>query len=104
MDVEMMVSRRTIGTRRIYPRARAAWILDSGGFTELSQFGAWSLDERGYVDLVRLYQAEIGNLAWAAPQDWMCEPWIIAKTGLSVEEHQQRTVQNYLRLSEAGLP
>ncbi len=28
----------------------------------------------------------------------MCEPHIVAKTGLSVREHQERTVANYLRL------
>lgn len=104
MDVEMMVSRRTIGLRRTYPRAQVPWVLDSGGFTELSTFGAWSLSERRYGELVRIYQAEIGNLAWAAPQDWMCEPLILSKTGLSVREHQRRTVENYLRLYESGLP
>ena len=35
---------------------------------------------------------------WAAPQDWMCEPAIIAKTGLAVVEHQRRTVTNFLEL------
>lgn len=35
---------------------------------------------------------------WAAPQDWMCEPWIIQQTGLSVEEHQRRTVSNLVTL------
>ncbi len=33
------------------------------------------------------YRDEIGCLLWAAPQDWMCEPWITAKTGLTVAEH-----------------
>jgi hypothetical protein len=28
----------------------------------------------------------------------MCEPWVVAKTGLSVAEHQRRTVDNYLEL------
>ena len=30
----------------------------------------------------------------------MCEPFIIAKTGLSVREHLRRTVASYLRLKE----
>jgi hypothetical protein len=46
------------------------------------------------------YRDEIGQLDWAAPQDWMCVPFILAKTGLSVEEHQRRTVTNYLKLKE----
>lgn len=49
---------------------------------------------------VRRYAKEIGHLDWAAPQDWMCEPFILAKTGLSVVEHQRLTIANYLRLKE----
>jgi hypothetical protein len=30
--------------------------------------------------------------------EWMCEPHIVARTGLSVREHQDRTVANYLEL------
>ncbi len=41
-----------------------------------------------YIEATEQYQIEVGNLQWAAPQDWMCEPWIVAKTGLTVEYHQ----------------
>jgi hypothetical protein len=34
--------------------------------------------------------------------DWMCEPFVIDKTGLSVREHQERTVQSYLDLRHRG--
>ena len=40
----------------------------------------------------------VGGLDFAAPQDWMCEPFMIARTGLSVAEHLHRTVGNYLTL------
>src|SRR5262249_42954885 len=53
-----------------------------------------------YVARIRRYRDEIGHLAWAAPQDWMCEPHMVAKTGLTVAEHQARTVDNYLRLTD----
>lgn len=33
----------------------------------------------------------------------MCEPWIVAKTGLSVEEHQRRTIISVSELRMAGL-
>lgn len=42
---------------------------------------------------------ETGGLAWAAIQDWMCEPTIIRRTGLSVEEHQERTMLSWLELN-----
>jgi len=74
------------------------WALDSGGFTELHRHGRWTLSARQYADEVRRCRDEIGNLDWAAPQDWMCEPSARKATGLSSAEHQQRTVDNFLEL------
>jgi hypothetical protein len=76
------------------------WALDSGGFTELSTFGTWDNGPtpREYVDRIRRYRVAVGRLQWAAPQDWMCEPWIVAKTGLTVLEHQWRTIDNLFDL------
>lgn len=51
-----------------------------------------------YVAEVRRAIEEIGGLDWAAIQDWMCEPWLLRKTGLSIEEHQRRTVDSLLEL------
>jgi hypothetical protein len=73
-------------------------VLDSGAFSELAMHGRWTLPPEGYVSAVRRYQECIGRLAWAAPQDWMCEPAMVAKTGLSVGEHQRRTVENFVHL------
>jgi hypothetical protein len=53
-----------------------------------------------YVQLARRYAVEVGKLQAAAPQDWMCEPSILAKTKLTVAQHQRRTVDNYLRLRD----
>lgn len=55
-------------------RARGPWALDSGGFTEIGSFGHWTVSAEEYAREVRFWQREIGNLEWAAPQDWMCEP------------------------------
>lgn len=92
-----------------YPRGRHPWALDSGGFTELQKYGSWDrVSPEAYVAAVRRYDDEIGGLEWAAPQDWMCEPIVISGgvangqafvgTGLSVLEHQRRTVANFVRL------
>lgn len=82
------------------------WALDSGGFTELSMYGRWVTSPEEYVEAVAMYVDRIGNLDFAAPQDWMCEPHMIDRTGLSVAEHQYRTVENYLTLRDLapGLP
>jgi hypothetical protein len=98
--VPLFVSDRRLRVYRRLPRASAEWALDSGGFTELASYGTW---EHGptpaqYASRVRRYAATVGRLVWAAPQDWMCEPFITAKTGLTVTEHQTRTVANYLEL------
>jgi hypothetical protein len=96
--VALVISHRRLAGRRTLPRAACPWALDSGGFTELSMHGAWQTTPAAYVDAVRLYAHEIGNLEWVAPQDWMCEPFMLAKTGLTVQQHQERTVANYLDL------
>ncbi|GII25343.1 deazapurine DNA modification protein DpdA family protein [Planosporangium mesophilum] len=100
--VPLFVSDRRLRGYRHLPRASAAWALDSGGFTELATHGSWSHGPTPcqYVARIRRYRDEIGRLTWAAPQDWMCEPWIVAKTGLSVAEHQRRTVANYQQLHD----
>jgi len=92
------------------PRAVAPWALDSGGFSELQYHGRWTVPAEQYAERVRAYRDHVGQLAWAAPQDWMCEPAVIAGgtfgpltftgTGLSVAEHQHRTVANLLHLRE----
>lgn len=98
LDVQLFVSHRRLAGRRRLPRARTWWALDSGGFTELSMYGEWRTTPEQYVAAVRRYDEEIDHLSWAAPQDWMCEPEILAKTGLTVADHQARTIDNYRRL------
>jgi len=107
-SVPLFVSRRRLARCVRLPRAAGRWSLDSGGFTELQLYGAWTVPARAYVAEVRRIAEEVGGLVWAAPQDWMCEPIVIAGgrigpvtfagTGLSVPEHQRRTVENYLEL------
>lgn len=84
------------------PRAKGPWALDSGGFTEVTQFGEWRTTEAQYVSAVRHYADEIGGLEWAAPMDWMCEPFALEATGLTLGQHQLRTVTNLLRLRDAA--
>lgn len=90
------------------PQARGPWAEDSGGFTELQRHGRWTRTPAQYVTELHRHREEIGRLEWAAPQDWMCEDAIIhggtvgglhfTGTGLSVVEHQHRTVGNFVDL------
>jgi hypothetical protein len=96
--VPLFLSRRVLERVRRLPRAAAPWALDSGGFSELDIHGQWALPAAAYVALVRRFAQEVGSMAWAAPQDWMCEPHIVRNTGLSVEVHQRLTIENFLEL------
>ena len=97
-DVPLFVSRRELARGKKLPRARTPWALDSGGFTELSLNGRWTITAAQYATEVRRYRDEVGMLQWAAPQDMMCEPKMIERTGLSIDEHQRLTIENYIEL------
>ncbi len=98
VEVPLFISHRRLRKRARLPVAICDWALDSGGFTELNLYGGWRTSVSEYVEAVQRYSEEIGRLLWAAPMDWMCEPFMLANTGLSVREHQQRTIVNYLEL------
>lgn len=99
-NVPLFVSRRTMPKKGALPRALGPWALDSGGFSELQLYGKWTLEPDRYAAEVFRFSQEVGNLEWAAVQDWMCEPFMVQRTGLSVAEHQARTLESYLKLRE----
>lgn len=100
-DIPLFVSHRSLRVlKRKFPVAKTRWALDSGGFSELSLYDRWVTTPSEYLEAVEKYAVEVGRLEWAAPQDWMCEPWITAKTGLTVSEHQDRTIQSVLHLRD----
>lgn len=96
--VPLFLSNVTMRRRFSLPRATCDWALDSGGFSEISMHGRWTVPARDYVRRVQRYTAEVGRLRWATTQDWMCEPKIRQLTGLTVVEHQRRTTDSYLEL------
>ena len=96
-SVPLFVSRIRLSRLKKLPTSIGTWALDSGAFTELDRHGGWTVTPQEYVAEVRRF-ATIGNMRWAAVQDWMCEPHILAKTGLTIAEHQRRTTHSYLVL------
>lgn len=97
-DTPLFVS--AIRLRQRPPKRKAAgeWALDSGGFTELNKHGRWSVTAQQYADEVRRWRDQFGGLKWAAIQDWMCEPFVLEKTRLTVGMHQMPTVNNWIIL------
>jgi hypothetical protein len=95
---EYFVSVNTLRRQKKYRPSWRKWAVDSGAFSELSMKHKWTITASQYTSEVIRFRDEIGKLEWVAPQDWMCEPFIIAKTGLDVRTHQIFTVQNFLEL------
>lgn len=75
------------------------WVLDSGAFSQVSQHGEFQMTVPEYAAQIRRWSA-CGNLEAAVSQDYMCEPWILEKTGGTVVSHQWATVERYLQLRE----
>lgn len=104
VGVDLFVSHGQLRRYKTLKPAVTSWACDSRGFTELSQHGRWTFTAKEYAAALARYAAEIGRLAWASPMDYMCEPFITQKTGLTVEEHQRRTVESVLELRALGAP
>ncbi|WP_067828368.1 deazapurine DNA modification protein DpdA family protein [Actinomadura kijaniata] len=91
--------------RATLPVANRPIFVDSGGFSQLSRklppgqrFADWDLTPHQFVRQVRRLCAEVGQVDHVAPMDWMCEPHMVRRTGLTVAEHQRRTVHSFLEL------
>jgi hypothetical protein len=73
------------------------WIMDSGAFSTIQRYG-------GYPNPVEDYAAEIkrfskcGILLAAVAQDYMCEKFMLDKTGMTISEHQKLTIERYDQL------
>jgi hypothetical protein len=104
--IPLCVAHHRLDGRKTLPRAVTPWMLDSGGFMELSKHGEWTVSPYTYAAAARRYYDEISMMDVCAIQDWMCEDEILAKTGLTVEDHQLKTVASYLNLMtlDADLP
>ncbi|MFF4902327.1 hypothetical protein [Streptomyces sp. NPDC001068] len=96
--IPLCVSHGRLADRVTLPRAVTPWMLDSRGFTELSQHGRWTISPYTYAAAARRYYDEIGLMDMCSIQDWMCEDEILAKTGLTIADHQIKTVASYLNL------
>lgn len=100
-DVPLFLSHRILSKRKKLQVALGPYCVDSGGFSELSMYGEWKTTPEQYVAELQRYEGGMGKFDWAAPQDWMCEPWILGKTGESIATHQRRTIESVLYLRSA---
>ena len=73
------------------------WLLDSGAFTIINKHGGYPDTVESYAAIIRRF-SRCGNLLAAVAQDYMCEPFVLQRTGLTVAEHQRLTVERYVAL------
>jgi len=96
--VPLFVSHRTLRSRVKRQPAIVNWALESGGFTELSLNGKWTISPEEYARYALTYKVNYGRMDFASQQDWMCEDVMLERTGKTVAEHQYLTTQNLLDL------
>lgn len=70
------------------------WILDSGAFSTIKKYGGYPWPVEEYAAQIRRWSS-CGNLLAAVSQDYMCEAWMVERTGLSIAEHQRLTIERY---------
>lgn len=73
------------------------WIMDSGAFSTLRTHGGYPQPVEEYADEIARW-VRVGQLRAVVTQDYMCEPFMLALTGLTVPEHQALTIERYDRL------
>lgn len=88
------ISINTIRNRKS-PIGASSWIMDSGVFSELSRYGDYRHGVEEYAAVINRWAAADHCLVAAVAQDYMCEPWIVEKTGLSIAMHQLLTIGRY---------
>lgn len=71
----------------------APWIMDSGAFTTIAKHGGYPEPVSVYAAMIRKWKAP--NLVAAVAQDYMCEPVMLEKTGLTIADHQRLTIERY---------
>lgn len=76
----------------------ADWILDSGAFREIEQHGGYRQSPAEYASEVNRIGSLNPGLTAAVSQDWMCEDLILARTGLTIADHQRLTIERYNEL------
>ena len=91
--VFVSVHRLTGPKGRRVPFTTEPWIMDSGAFTTIMRHGGYPEPPSAYAAHIRRWAAP--NLRAAVAQDYMCEPHMLAKTGLTIADHQRLTIERY---------
>lgn len=85
-----------------FPAKRA--VLDCAGFKTIELHGGYPLPVEDYAAQIRKVKGWLGNrLIAAVSQDYMCEAFMLEKTGLTVADHQRLTIERYDALMQCDV-
>lgn len=70
------------------------WLLDSGAFSQIAKHGGYDGPASRYATEIRRWR-RCGQLLAAVAEDYMCEPAMLQKTGLTIADHQRLTIERY---------
>jgi len=89
----VMISLNTL-ENRISDFLVGDWLCDCGSFTKIAKYGGYPHGVERHYSLILRWK-ECGNPLGFIAEDWMCEPAILRRTGLSVQRHQELTLERY---------
>lgn len=73
------------------------WMMDSGAFTEVAKHGGYRHTAAEYAAKIARW-CRCGQLVAAVSQDFMCEAFVLARTGGTVESHQRQTIERFVAI------
>ena len=89
--------------RRLKKPLKCKILVDSAAFTELAKHGSYRHSVADYANELRRLHNFL-DIEAAVAQDYMCEPFMLAKTGLTIADHQRLTIERYDALVAERLP
>jgi hypothetical protein len=78
-----------------FPPPRGMWAMDSAAFTEVVLNGGYRDTPEAFAAEAAVWTERVRGCAFVASQDFMCEAFVLEKTGLSVVDHQRLTIERY---------
>ena len=79
------------------------WIMDSGAFSKVNKYGGYPNEPEEYAEQVNRW-SRCGQMVAAVSEDYMCEAFVLERTGKTLPEHQALTVERYERIRRAARP
>lgn len=78
-----------------------SWAMDSAAFTEVALNGGYRQTPAAFAAEACSWTDRVPGCVFVASQDFMCEAFVLEKTGHTIPEHQRLTIERYDAILEA---